>query len=85
MVECHLPAVPGPQILAQEFELTPREAHVAELLASRLSTREIAHALGISTHTVRRHVESIMRKLDVRSRTSVGDVLRKITWPSRTA
>jgi DNA-binding CsgD family transcriptional regulator len=78
LVECHLPAVPPPEALAEQFGLTPREAHVAELLASRLSTKEIGAALGISVHTVRRHVESILRKIGVRSRFAVADAMRGI-------
>jgi DNA-binding CsgD family transcriptional regulator len=66
-------------MLAEQFGLTPREAHVAELLVSRLSTREIAQALGISTHTVRRHVEAVLRKLGVRSRMAASDVLRRVS------
>jgi DNA-binding CsgD family transcriptional regulator len=79
MIECYLPAAPAPRMLAEQFGLTPREAHVAELLVSRLSTREIAQALGISTHTVRRHVEAVLRKLGVRSRMAASDVLRRVS------
>ena len=49
--------------------LTPREEEVLALLAEGLSNRAIAHALDISEHTVKFHVNAIMSKLDARSRT----------------
>jgi DNA-binding NarL/FixJ family response regulator len=52
--------------------LTPREWEVIDLLAPGHSTDDIAAALVISTETVRSHVKSIMRKLEVHSR---GDAL----------
>lgn len=49
--------------------LTPREREVLHLLADGLSNRAIAHRLAISEHTVKFHVNAILRKLDVQSRT----------------
>jgi DNA-binding CsgD family transcriptional regulator len=54
------------------FGLTPRELEVLRLLATGQSNREIASALVISDHTVARHVQNILSKLDVRSRTAAG-------------
>jgi DNA-binding NarL/FixJ family response regulator len=48
--------------------LTRREWDVAELLREGLSTAQIAGRLYISETTVRRHVGSILRKLDVPDR-----------------
>lgn len=50
-------------------ELTPRELEVLQLLAEGLSNRAISYRLGISDHTVKYHVTSIMSKLDAQSRT----------------
>jgi LuxR family maltose regulon positive regulatory protein len=50
-------------------ELSPRELEVLQLLAEMLSTPEIAAALFVSVNTVRTHVRSILRKLDVTRRT----------------
>ncbi len=50
-------------------ELTPREREVLQLLAQGQSNKEIARQLGISEHTVKFHVNSILGKLNVQSRT----------------
>ncbi len=50
-------------------ELTPREREVLQLLAQGHSNKEIARQLGISEHTVKFHVNSILGKLNVQSRT----------------
>jgi LuxR family maltose regulon positive regulatory protein len=49
-------------------ELTPRELTVMHYLQSPLSNAEIATELSLSVHTVKTHVRSIYRKLDVVSR-----------------
>jgi DNA-binding NarL/FixJ family response regulator len=49
--------------------LTPREAEVLHAVANGLANKEIARELGISLHTVKFHLESLMRKLGVSSRT----------------
>jgi LuxR family maltose regulon positive regulatory protein len=48
--------------------LTAREAQVLELLAQRLTDREIADVLVISPFTVRRHLDNIGDKIGVRRR-----------------
>lgn len=50
------------------IELTSREWQVLELMQQRLSTKEIAFRLGITQVTVRRHIGSILRKLEVKTR-----------------
>lgn len=49
--------------------LTARETEVLELVASGLSNKQIAEELEISAHTVKFHVNAILAKLDVHSRT----------------
>jgi two-component system nitrate/nitrite response regulator NarL len=49
-------------------ELTAREVEILLLLDDRLETDKIAKRLFISEHTVRSHVKSVLRKLDVSSR-----------------
>ena len=55
-------------------ELTPREREVLTLLAEGLTNRGIAERLVVSEHTVHRHVTSILRKLDLPSRTAAAAV-----------
>jgi two-component system nitrate/nitrite response regulator NarL len=50
-------------------ELTPREVEVLQLLAEGLSNKAIARRLEISEHTVKFHVNAILGKLGVQSRT----------------
>ncbi len=49
--------------------LTPRELEVLALVAEGLPNKVIATRLGISEHTVKFHVNSVMNKLGVQSRT----------------
>ncbi len=49
--------------------LTAREVEVLHLLAEGASNKVIARALGISAHTAKFHVASILEKLDATSRT----------------
>ena len=49
--------------------LTPREQQVAQHLAGGLTNKEIAQRLGITEHTVKFHLNGILRKLGVSTRT----------------
>ena len=55
--------------------LTPRERQVAALLGLDRSTREIAEALGVSPVTARRHISSLMHKLEVVSRDAARELI----------
>jgi DNA-binding NarL/FixJ family response regulator len=52
----------------RELDLTSREWDVLQLMREGLTTREIAKRLFITTTTVRRHVGSILKKLEVSDR-----------------
>lgn len=52
-----------------ETALTPRELEVLSLLAEGASNKLIARRLGISAHTAKYHVASLLEKLDAVSRT----------------
>lgn len=52
-----------------DFELTPRELDVLALLAEGASNKMIARRLGISVHTAKFHVGSLLDKLDATGRT----------------
>jgi len=57
--------------------LTSREVEVLEYLACGKSNKEISSLLGISETTVKSHLRSIFRKLDVLSRTeAIGTASR---------
>jgi two-component system response regulator NreC len=51
--------------------LTPREQEVLAVLAEGLSNEEIADKFAISRHTVARHRENLMRKLNLHSRSEL--------------
>jgi predicted ATPase/DNA-binding CsgD family transcriptional regulator len=59
---------PGPDV----SRLSRREREVCQLLAGGHTNREIASALSISEKTVGSHIEHIMTKLGVRSRTRIA-------------
>ena len=52
-----------------DSELTPRERDVLALMAEGASNKAIARQLGISVHTAKFHVGSILDKLDATGRT----------------
>ena len=57
--------------------LTDREREVLSLVASGETNRQIAATLGISEHTVARHLSNIFDKLGVASRTAAGAFAHK--------
>jgi predicted ATPase/DNA-binding NarL/FixJ family response regulator len=57
---------------ADSFGLTERERDVLKLLIEGKSDRQIGDALSISHRTVMRHVEHILGKLEVESRTAAA-------------
>ena len=57
-----------------EKDLTSREWEVLDCLSEGLSTRRMAKRLFISQTTVRRHVSSILKKLDVPTREAAVEV-----------
>jgi DNA-binding NarL/FixJ family response regulator len=70
-------AARGPELEVGEAALEPltqREQEVLELLALGLANKGIARRLGISEHTVKFHVGSILAKLEVGSRTEAVSV-----------
>ena len=57
-----------------EATLTAREIDVVRLLAEGCTYGRVAQRLGISEHTVCRHIKNLYRKLDVH--TAAGAVSR---------
>jgi predicted ATPase len=59
--------------------LTPREREVAGLVAQGLSNREVAQRLAMSKRTADTHVERILAKLGIASRTQIPAALTSHT------
>src|SRR5512138_3381969 len=55
----------------ENYALTPREREVLSLIGSGLYNFEICDRLGISYHTLHRHVNAVLTKLDARKRMEV--------------
>jgi len=58
--------------------LTPRESEVLRALARGSTNKAIAYDLGISEHTVKYHVGSILTKLDASGRTQAVTVAARL-------
>jgi DNA-binding NarL/FixJ family response regulator len=57
--------------LRQADRLTPREIEVLRLLTAGRTAAETGRALGISAHTVRRHIANVTGKAGVRGRVAL--------------
>ncbi len=51
------------QIFFNQFDLTPREFQIVELVISKKSNREIAEQLYISEKTLKTHINHILKKV----------------------
>ena len=73
----HVPAA-GPFVVndakRQELGITPRELEILGLIASGMSTREIAGALFVSENTVKTHASRLFDKLNANRRTQAVQV-----------
>jgi len=49
--------------------LTPRETEILAYIARGYMNKQVAHELGLSEHTIKNHLSSIMHKLEVNDRT----------------
>ena len=71
--------LPHRQVASElKARLTPRQHLVGALVAQGATTVEVAHALGLSVATVRRHLEAVHTRLGVRRR---ADLVRAFAWP----
>ncbi|MBO9515279.1 MAG: response regulator transcription factor [Variovorax sp.] len=73
-----VPAHARPAPSDAEAALTPRELEVLALMAEGASNKAIARRLGISVHTAKFHVGSLLDKLDATGRTdAVAQAVRQ--------
>lgn len=80
-----VPLLSIPQdILASVFGLSEMQSEVALLVASRLTNHEIAHVLGSSVGTVKKHIEWVHLRLGVSRREEVLYVLSQSLRVART-
>ena len=83
IVELARPVVVA-QVLAAAYGFTPREGEVVGLLLRGSGNRAIAGQLGISEHTVKEHVTSVLAKAGVQSRAELAaTLLREQYLPRR--
>lgn len=54
--------------------LTPRETEILRLLSTGIANKEIAARLGISEHTVKAHIASVLGKLNAGTRTEAVSI-----------
>lgn len=59
----------------RRFNLTNREIEIIELVFAGLTNQEISNRIFVSPNTVKKHVQNIFRKLEVKSRTQLIKVL----------
>jgi DNA-binding CsgD family transcriptional regulator len=72
--EASATGIPAATELAGRLPITAREAEVLALLVAGHTNDGIAHELGISRHTVVRHVEHVYAKLGVHNRAAATRV-----------
>lgn len=72
-------AVPGPDRLevARQLGLTGRQVAVLELLATGLTSTQMARRLSVTSRTVEKHLERVYRKLGVNDRLSAVRVAQR--------
>ncbi len=58
--------------------LSEREREVLRLVVDGLSNREVAQELVLATGTVKKHINNIFTKLNVRSRTQAAAQAREL-------
>ena len=76
-------AATGPYALDPEdhfVPLSPREMEILQFVVRGLSNKEIAKALRISHQTVKNHMTSILKKLNVQDRTQAAVTALRYGW-----
>jgi DNA-binding NarL/FixJ family response regulator len=66
------------QAALQAEKLTPREREVLRYVSQAARNRDIAEALSISEHTVKRHVQNILQKLELPTRVAAATFFERV-------
>ncbi len=70
----------GDELQEGLVSLSPREMEIIRYITRGFSNKMIAHRLGISHQTVKNHMTSILRKLDVEDRTQAAIYAIRHGW-----
>lgn len=70
----------GDELQEAFVPLSPREMEIIRYITRGYSNKMIAHRLGISHQTVKNHMTSILRKLDVEDRTQAAIYAIRHGW-----
>jgi DNA-binding NarL/FixJ family response regulator len=73
-------APPGLEVDSLFVHLSTREMEILQYVVRGSSNKEIAHVLKISQQTVKNHISSILRKLDVNDRTEAAVYALRHGW-----
>ena len=57
--------------VVKKLKLSKRELQIIKLIAKGMSSKIIAHELGLSSHTIRKYRENLMRKTKTHSAVGV--------------
>ena len=64
-------------LIAQEYDITPRQLQVLEKIADGMTNQQIAESLFLSIDTVKSHVKCLYAKLEVKSRIKCASKAKK--------
>lgn len=82
-IQTNVAAMTGPYVVDSEdhfIPLSPRETEILQSVTRGMSNKEIATKLGISQQTVKNHMTSILRKLNVVDRTQAAVTALRHGW-----
>jgi len=82
-INTNIEAIAGPYMVDAEehfIPLSPREMEILQFVTQGMSNKEIASRLSISQQTVKNHMTSILRKLNVEDRTQAAVTALRRGW-----
>jgi DNA-binding NarL/FixJ family response regulator len=82
-INTNVEAMSGPYTVDPDehyIPLSPRELEILQSVTNGMSNKEIANRLGISQQTVKNHMTSILKKLNVQDRTQAAVMALRHGW-----